>query len=89
MHRMSELCVLSPPLESDHTMQTAKGYYLYIESSNFKPNQSAELVGPTVTTSQQAVCVTFWSHMYGDHIGTFNLYNGYTGGCFEFLNTLY
>lgn len=52
---------------------------MYIEASRKKPNSTAELIGPTVTASTTSVCVTFWSHMYGMHIGTLNFYNGYSG----------
>ena len=63
-------------------MQTVKGYYIYMETSTTKVNATAMLIGPTTRTSQSSVCVTFWSHMYGDHVGTLNLYNGFSGKIF-------
>ena len=52
-----------------------------METSRGSMNDTAELIGPTTMASKSSVCVTFWSHMYGDHIGTLNLYNGFDGQC--------
>lgn len=61
-------------------MQTDQGYYMYIETSlPQQPNDTARLVGQPIATSSSAVCLTFYTHMYGDHVGTLNLYTKPTG----------
>lgn len=60
-------------------MQTIKGYYMYLEASTGNINDTARLVKKTTPTQASTLCLTFWSHMYGDHIGTLNVYTGYDG----------
>ncbi|XP_019632083.1 PREDICTED: MAM and LDL-receptor class A domain-containing protein 2-like [Branchiostoma belcheri] len=58
---------------SDHT--TGNGYYVYIEASNKNPDDRARIVSPDVTVSgARTKCLTFWYHMYGSHVDSFNVY---------------
>lgn len=49
------------------------GYYIYIETSAHRPNDSARIVSPSVNT-QQATCVLFWYHMYGSDVNQLSMY---------------
>ena len=60
-------------------MQTVRGYYMYLEASQGNINDTARLVKLTTKTSATALCLSFWTHMYGDHIGTLNVYTGTSG----------
>ncbi|XP_038052723.1 MAM and LDL-receptor class A domain-containing protein 1-like [Patiria miniata] len=60
----------------DHTKGDATGYYMYIETSSprvqgDKARFESDII-PAVTS--QRMCVTFWYHMYGDHIRDLNIY---------------
>ena len=47
---------------------------MYIETSSpRKQGQKAQLATPSYTDNTD-VCVTFWYHMYGNGIGTLNVY---------------
>ena len=52
------------------------GYYVYVETSYKKENDTANLQTPLINfpVGGQKVCVRFWYHMYGQHVGRFNLY---------------
>lgn len=50
------------------------GKYVYIESSApRKPGDKARLISPQIT-STSPMCMSFYYHMYGQHIGTLNVY---------------
>ena len=47
---------------------------MYIEASApSKQGDKARLMSPTYTDNS-AICVQFWYHMYGNGIGTLNVY---------------
>jgi len=52
---------------TDHTLLNRYGYYIYIETSTSKTNQTARLTSP-VMTSTNVRCLSFWYHMYGASI---------------------
>lgn len=57
----------------DHTFGTAKGYYMFIETSlPRRPGDKAQLLSPTYPPTS-GKCLQFWYHMYGRHIGTLNV----------------
>lgn len=50
------------------------GYYMYTEASGRrKLGDEARLVGPVIGHSQP-MCLEFWFHMKGYHIGKLNIY---------------
>jgi hypothetical protein len=58
----------------DHTTVTANGYYMYTEATSFEPGEIAKLRLPSLAREPQgAICLTFWYHMYGMHIGALNV----------------
>ncbi|XP_013393211.1 MAM and LDL-receptor class A domain-containing protein 1 [Lingula anatina] len=59
---------------TDHTMGTGAGFYVYIEASPVAPGNKARLVSPIVQYSGSVQCLTFWYHMYGQHVDTLNVY---------------
>jgi len=72
----------STPSEStgpdfDHTTLTSEGHYMYTEATEFVPGDIAKLrlpLTPSLTSEPKgAICLTFWYHMYGEHIGTLNV----------------
>ena len=58
---------------NDHTFGTAKGYYMFIETSlPRRPGDKAMLLSHKYSTTK-GKCLQFWYHMYGSHIGTLNV----------------
>lgn len=54
----------------DHTLGSALGYYLYMESSQpNRPGYRAILLGPPVDSQNLVFGIQFWYHMYGRHTG--------------------
>jgi hypothetical protein len=61
------------PLQ-DHTYGTGKGYYMYVESSYPRSKgHKAWLISKQLDTKTDGRCLTFWYHMYGQHIGELNV----------------
>ncbi|XP_033751986.1 MAM and LDL-receptor class A domain-containing protein 1-like [Pecten maximus] len=59
---------------NDHTYATTAGHYMYTETSAPRvQGDKANLRSPSYPASQQK-CLTFWYHMYGQDIGTLNIY---------------
>lgn len=57
----------------DHTLGTPAGSYLYIEASSIFNNAAkAWLISEHYTSGQY--CFLFWYHLYGEDIGTLNIY---------------
>lgn len=50
------------------------GEYMYIESSKKQLNDKARLISPLLKKNSPDICVTFWYHMYGQTIGSLNVY---------------
>ena len=49
----------------------ALGHYAYIETSSpRKPNDTANLISPTLDQSGGVGCLVFWYHMYGADINS-------------------
>eukprot|EP00057_Strongylocentrotus_purpuratus_P018001 XP_011672475.1 PREDICTED: MAM and LDL-receptor class A domain-containing protein 2-like [Strongylocentrotus purpuratus] len=60
---------------ADHTYGTERGFYIYTEASGLAPGNTVRLVSnllinPTVEGS----CMEFWYQMYGEHLGSLNVY---------------
>ncbi|XP_066292880.1 MAM and LDL-receptor class A domain-containing protein 1-like, partial [Branchiostoma lanceolatum] len=62
---------------ADHTPGSLIGSYMYIEASNRQPGDVARLMGPSL--SNDAKCLEFWYHMYGDHTEELRVYQSSTG----------
>ncbi|XP_060606260.1 MAM and LDL-receptor class A domain-containing protein 1-like [Ruditapes philippinarum] len=66
-----------PP--ADHTYGTESGHYFYIETSQPRTlGEKAQLLSRAVSLTS-AVCVSFYYHMYGYHIGALNVYVNSSG----------
>ena len=73
----------------DHTLGSASGYYLYIESSRpHKQNDTARLIYNLPAPSTASSCsVRFWYHMYGNDVGGLNVYiNSLNKGLQQLVN---
>ncbi|XP_030832871.1 uncharacterized protein LOC576643 isoform X2 [Strongylocentrotus purpuratus] len=58
----------------DHTLQNSKGTYMYLEATTRTPGQAA-LISPVYIKDAGPACnVSFFYHMYGDHIGFLKAY---------------
>ena len=58
----------------DHTSGSAAGYYLFIESSSPRlPNDTAR-ISLNLPQPIGMCAIRFWSHMYGQNVGTLNVY---------------
>ena len=54
---------------------TGQGFYVYIEASSPRvAGDIARLESDIVPYTFPKMCVDFWYHMYGDQIGTLNVY---------------
>ena len=61
----------------DHTTNSNKGYYIYIETSSPRSRgHVAKLESGTITptTGTSGKCFSFWFHMFGADVDTLNLY---------------
>ncbi|XP_035993676.1 MAM and LDL-receptor class A domain-containing protein 1 [Fundulus heteroclitus] len=60
--------------ESDHTTNTPTGHYYYLPSSmDDQAGQKALMLSPLYPESKGS-CVQLWYHMYGEGMGTLNVY---------------
>ncbi|XP_051809884.1 MAM and LDL-receptor class A domain-containing protein 1 [Acanthochromis polyacanthus] len=58
----------------DHTTNSSRGHYVYVDSSVGDWKDMSYLISDVFQPSTSGHCLTFWYHMYGDHIGTLKLY---------------
>lgn len=52
-------------------MNNANGYYIYLETTASRPNQTARLLSPVISAAAavgSGQCLTFWYFMYGAHV---------------------
>ena len=56
------------------------GYYMYVETSYNVANDTANLETPNIDfpTGGDKICVRFWYHMYGQHVGEFKIFHKLT-----------
>ncbi|XP_074507832.1 MAM and LDL-receptor class A domain-containing protein 1 [Sebastes fasciatus] len=71
----------------DHTTNSTYGYYLYVDSSVGEWGDMSFLISDVFQPSTRGHCLTFWYHMYGNHVGTLKVYINdrkmHTGGTEE------
>ncbi|CAH0548931.1 unnamed protein product [Brassicogethes aeneus] len=61
--------------EYDHTKGAGEGgYYMYIESSSRRENDTARLISPFYQKTATDTCFEFYYHMYGATTGTLRVY---------------
>ena len=53
------------------------GFYMYIETSIPRQQGDNAKLQVSVSGNGAAACLVFYYHMYGDTIGTLNVYSGY------------
>ncbi|KAL6103987.1 uncharacterized protein ACO6RY_13812 [Pungitius sinensis] len=58
----------------DHTTNSTRGFYLYVDSSVGEWGDLTFLVSEVFQPSARGHCLTFWYHMYGSHVGTLRVY---------------
>ena len=56
------------------------GYYIYTEATLGNKKDSTHLVSPTVKYINSTSCLSFWYHMFGNHIGTLEVHKQINGG---------
>ncbi|XP_076075807.1 MAM and LDL-receptor class A domain-containing protein 1-like [Mytilus galloprovincialis] len=59
--------------ESDHTLGSSTGHYIYLEASSKDIGTKSNLTSDTVYPNGDA-CFTFWYYLYGEGMGTLNVY---------------
>ncbi|XP_020614679.1 MAM and LDL-receptor class A domain-containing protein 1-like [Orbicella faveolata] len=57
----------------DHSTFSKDGSYIFIEASQRNPGDEARLLSDEIEPSE-AVCVQFWYHMHGLHVGSLSIY---------------
>nr|XP_057915330.1 neuropilin-1a isoform X2 [Doryrhamphus excisus] len=55
----------------DHT--GGSGNFIYTLTTGFQETEVARLVSPQVTSPESDLCVSFWYHMFGSHIGMLHI----------------
>lgn len=50
------------------------GYYLYADSLVGEWGDTSFLISDVFQPSTRGHCLTFWYHMYGNHVGTLRVY---------------
>ncbi|XP_030849653.1 MAM and LDL-receptor class A domain-containing protein 2 [Strongylocentrotus purpuratus] len=64
----------------DHTTGDSTGYYIYIETSDGNPGDTARLNSNALRSSDDSgYCMAFWFQMYGIHLGSLSIYTS-SGG---------
>ncbi|XP_030749061.1 uncharacterized protein LOC115877109 isoform X1 [Sitophilus oryzae] len=59
----------------DHTKGfRSNGYYMYLETSSRRVNDTARLISPIFPKTNTIGCLEFWYHMHGRTIGTLRAY---------------
>ncbi|XP_038573588.1 MAM and LDL-receptor class A domain-containing protein 1 [Micropterus salmoides] len=58
----------------DHTTNSNHGYYMYVDSSVGEWGDMSFLISDVFQPSTRGLCLTFWYHMYGNHVGTLRVY---------------
>ncbi|XP_072182121.1 MAM and LDL-receptor class A domain-containing protein 1-like [Diadema setosum] len=56
----------------DHTLNSAAGYFMYLEASTGAAGDSATLTSPAVEPG--TYCLQFWYHMFGSAMGSLNVH---------------
>nr|XP_054757452.1 MAM and LDL-receptor class A domain-containing protein 1-like [Lytechinus pictus] len=64
---------------ADHTTQTPYGKYALIDAMSGNEEDVARLYSDDLPIGTQ-MCLTFWYHMYGAHVGSLNVGYGNTDG---------
>ncbi|XP_071138950.1 uncharacterized protein [Mytilus edulis] len=59
--------------DSDHTLGSEQGHYLYIEASDMNYQNFVRLLSDDIAWPQRT-CLTFWYHMYGHFIASLSVY---------------
>lgn len=49
------------------------GNFIYTLASSAQESEVARLVSPVVTARDTDLCISFWYHMFGSHIGTLHI----------------
>ncbi|CAG2236368.1 unnamed protein product [Mytilus edulis] len=57
----------------DHTLGTSTGEYIYFGASDISVGERSNITSETVYRDGDS-CFTFWYHMYGEGMGTLNVY---------------
>ncbi|KAA0719308.1 LDL-receptor class A domain-containing protein 1 Skeletal organic matrix MAM and [Triplophysa tibetana] len=58
----------------DHTSNSSTGCYIYMDSSVGRWGDAAKILSEIFPPDSRGHCFTFWYHLYGDRVGTLNLY---------------
>ncbi|XP_078370268.1 uncharacterized protein LOC144653914 isoform X2 [Oculina patagonica] len=72
-HTGSTLTLFTGP-DYDHT--TGSGFYMYIESSTPQTTGDNAKLELSVSENGETSCLTFYYHMYGNTLGTLNVFSG-------------
>ena len=59
---------------ADHTTNTPRGYYMYVDASNGQRFTQAALASPTLHQASVTCQMSFYYHMYGQSIGVLMVY---------------
>ena len=66
------------------------GYYTYLEVSRARTGDFGRILSPTIPgTADQCSTVTFYYHMFGEDIGSLNLYLVHNSPPYQFDNPVY
>ncbi|KAK2168943.1 hypothetical protein LSH36_13g18012 [Paralvinella palmiformis] len=71
----------------DHTQQNDNGQYIYAEASQIVPGSVAQIQTPSFQLGTTS-CLTFYYHMFGQHIGSLVVSAMFTNGSYGTLYTL-
>ncbi|XP_036360425.1 MAM and LDL-receptor class A domain-containing protein 1-like isoform X2 [Octopus sinensis] len=58
---------------NDHTLESSSGHYMYVSAMDGNVTTKSSLISPFYKNTD-SVCLQFYYHMYGDGIGTLNIY---------------
>ncbi|CAI9725294.1 and LDL-receptor class A domain-containing 2-like [Octopus vulgaris] len=58
---------------NDHTLESSSGHYMYVSAMDGNVTVKSSLISPFYKNTD-SVCLKFYYHMYGNGIGTLNIY---------------
>uniref|UniRef100_A0AAR2JQN4 Neuropilin n=1 Tax=Pygocentrus nattereri TaxID=42514 RepID=A0AAR2JQN4_PYGNA len=72
-HRIHFLRFLQPMLSPCCLFPGGSGNFIYTLATGAQETEIARIVSPAVSSQDSDLCMSFWYHMFGSHIGTLHI----------------
>lgn len=68
-----KLLLFTPKWTKSNSPTGGSGNFIYTLATGLQENEVSRLVSPPVNSQDADLCLSFWYHMYGPHIGTLHI----------------